>query len=472
MSDTIDHRKITTVLESLKKVTFNDAFIAETLAAAKAGDLSVEDCFHRPPVGAARGKDSPFALLCEAGYDPDNVAGLSLDDHRSLRRGVLARLLKALPAGRADAPQNSWGASVLECYLRVAPPAGEVDNEVLAGLLGRPDVNVNPPRAEDSPLAFAVRLGRPDLVALLLSVGADGPKDKRALMHAITGDNGPILKLLLDAGALAVHPTRNLRAEAFLYSAQWNKPAALGLLADTPEVGSIDYDGGLANAIRAKAWPCVEVLLGHSSYTPDDSFFLEGSEGAYTVERGITWSSRDAEQSVMANLSNLVRAGLPGETLSGYAKSLYLNYRSRPPGTGRWSLSGNAPTTRQRRAVLGHVLKELGAPACAGLLHAAVQAGAPASDLALICAHAPDQINEINQDGKTPLLVLLSKAAKPAFKVREAQIKTLLDTGGDPNLAGPDGTTAWALARRWSPHLTDLLNDAGAGPPAHGAPRP
>ena len=456
MTDTIDHENIARVLESLKKVTFNDAFIAETLAAAKAGTLAVEDCFRLPLAARTHIGDSPFALLCGAYYNPDNAAGLSLDEHRALRREVLGQLLKALPEGLLAAPQNTGGLPILDCYLRSTDDAGGVDDEVLGGLLGRPSVNVNPPpghRANArSPLAAAVQRGRTRPVELLLEAGADASRDKIALMTAILADKAPLIKALLGAGAGS--GGKNLLSEAFYYSAKENKPVALGLLAQAPALGGLDYDNGLAYAIQAKAWPCVEMLMRHPGYTPDDSFFQD--EGRARLERGVSWTAPDAEQSVMANLSALAQAGMPGEALTGYAKGLYQR-------RARLSLFSNAPTSLQRRTVVAHILEGLGARPCAGLLNEAVNAGAPGADLALISAHAPDQINEPNRlDGLTPLLLLLAKASLPNVKVTAAQIKALLNAGADPNMAAPNGTTALSLARRWCPDQTGLLVEMGA----------
>ena len=472
LSIDVDVQKIIDLLESMSA---SHAGYAEALTvkakdaiiqAARAGTLSAHDFFSNESRDGKACMPTPFAQLCRGFYEPNNARGLSLDRYRALAREVLAGLVAAVPADLAAQRQSHYGETVLQCYLGMdyQYDSAWVDAKAVAGLLERGGLVLAVeygPQGTNSSLSKAVALRRPELVRMLLSAGAPAADDQKALDAAVRTDNAEVLGLLLAAGAHA-------DSQVFEMAAGEDSAACLGLLARTEPFLASTYHGALVMAITERSWGCLPDLLARPDI-PDDLFFCQGGEGFKVLALKIKWDHPDTQQRAMDDVSSLIGAGLPPAALSGYAKGLYEVFPAVSKDRFfRRAVSGstwcpNRPSTRQRRALVGHLLKELEVPAAPGLLHAAIKAEAPAADLQLICEQAPAQVNQPDKSGTPPLLALLTQACDRESKVTEAQARALLEAGADPNVSQANGTDALTLAKRYCPEgMALLLEEYGA----------
>ena len=465
----MDYEKVIAVMESLystdRRPDGLSFEVKESISrAARAGTLSAHDFFHNKRLGLNE-DDTPFAQFCAARYNPYNAAGLSLEQHQALTREVLVDLLDAVSDGGARRRQGCYDDGVLQCYLGSEGHGALVDDQAVARFLERFGLDVageyGGRRAASTSLFLAARLGRPELVRSLLRAGAPATADYQAMWAAVRDDNVPVLELLLGAGA---GDRADHMARVYSAAAADNKPGCLALLAGAEDFPGPVVEEALGLAIHNRAWPCVEILMSRPDTLPDLGRFFGAGRGFSALKAGIIWSDQGAQQALMATLSSLLGAGLPRPALSGYIKGLYEFY-SGAPKRASGPFARNEPSSRLRRALLGHLLEELEIPPPDGLLEAAIRAGAPAADMELICAQAPGQINEPNEDGRPPLLALLSKASRPGAKVTGPQVKALLEAGADPNVSQVNGTDALTMAKRYCPEqVALLLEEYGARP--------
>ena len=471
MADPVDFQKITDLMESMVARDANFAsrgLTAETKDAInqahRAGTLSAHDFFHNEHL-VKDGEATPFAQLCAGRYDQDNAAGCSLEQHRSLHREVLSSLIAAAPADLAGRRQDQQGDTALQCYLDIDyhTLTDCVEARSVAELLERGGLDVDAEygvRGTTTSLYKAVSMGRPELVRMLLSAGAPAARDNRAMERAVFSDKAEILGLLLSAGA--GDSSGGLR-NAFLGAARADSLACMSLLADADAFDSEMRWYALREAIRNQAWSCVEGLLARPDMLAD-SATLQGSFGV--LVDGINWDDQDAPRQAIDVATSLIAAGLPRPSLSGYDKWLYEHYgfktnQRAAQRVGWWRK--HQPSSRQRRALLSHLLKELEVPAGTGLLHSAIKFEAPAADLQLICEQAPEQVNQPDESGIPPLQALLLQTRAPDAKVTGAQVKALLEYGADPNVHSAKHPDALTLARDYCPEqVALLLEDYGA----------
>ena len=327
-----------------------------------------------------------------------------------------------------------------------------------AALLGE-QVTVNDRDPDGrTPLLLACQADDEVAVEAMLSAGAS-PQENATddlLFWPGANANARIMQALLNAGV----PADSVEALKICVSTQVEEVLEV-MLAAGAAAERAPWEAALAESIKPLNIPLTGRLMA-LDHTPPGPEFFAGEHEDMIWQLGDTW----IQPKVLEKLDRLVEVGMPTTSLTGYVKYWYENPQ-------RWTRKDAFPSSKDRRELLEHMLNRYGARPCEGLLHAACAAGAPASDLTLLAAADPGQVNLAGPDGATPLLALL--ACNHGKPIGKAQLRALLDLGADPNLPGPEGTTALSLATQNGDAYVSLLEEYGAKaapPPAAAPPAP